>query len=109
MQERLESGVIRVVLNQWAFAAVKSDKTVVVWGRKSYGGSTFPPPESSYWKPQDIRNVIPESLTSTCCAFGFIREVGHQSNVAEVSGRMGLELLGERRSLEVDSSELMRR
>lgn len=67
--------MVSVVLNKWAFAAVKLDGSVVMWGHKSYGGSKIPPLNSDYWDPADIHSVVPDTLVATCCAFGFIRNV----------------------------------
>lgn len=74
-QAQLQDNVVKVVTNDWAFAAVKSDSSLVVWGHVQNGGSIQAPPNSNYWDPSDIKWARPETLVSTCCAFGYIRKV----------------------------------
>lgn len=66
----------KVVLNDWAFAAVVGNSSdVVTWGNKKNGGSIVPPPNHLGWKERDVKRAKPETLVATCCAFAFIRQV----------------------------------
>lgn len=79
LQSNLQSDVVTVVPNKWAFAAVKSDNSVVVWGHKLNGGSTTF--NANYWDPKDIHSALPDTLVATCCAFGFIRNVSLHAQI----------------------------
>lgn len=72
MAKDLAEGVDSVVSNMYAFAARKSDGSVITWGRPDYGGDSS---TVALDLRADKTNWV-NSIVATCCAFAAHRNDG---------------------------------